>query len=121
MKKIITKSEWLKFGDFSKVIENRVKKGEKYPFEVDEEIFTEFLEVLPPDEYGKDRESIKEAFKLWDMEYNPKFYFLVGEASGTVYNHNVYNTFFETTDGKFYYIGNFPNKKSIEKLSVKSN
>lgn len=95
---ILTKADWTKANDFSVLVE-----GRKFPIQVDEEIFWEFLEVLPPEESGKDRHFDSFYAKI-------DFYFLVGEPQSMVDGKFVYATFAKCAN-KYFFLGYNPTLK----------
>ena len=95
---MITIDDWKKAGDFGKLV-----KSKQYPLEVSEQVYTDMLEVLPPQEFQarhwgnyKPRKSLK--------QYDE--YFLVGEATAHVKDKPVYASFgYITKNKKHYFIG----------------
>ena len=105
--KIITREEWSEFHEWDKVINNRLAMGQTLPMQVTEELYYEFLEVLPPEEFGKTRASfIKLSLPIQE-------YFLVGEASTHVNGKPVFNAFARAFDSKYFYLGQLPKEVSL--------
>lgn len=108
--KTITRKDWKEAGSWSDLIEAREKQGYNiHP--VTEEIYDEFLCVLPPEEYGKTRQEFSN-FSLPITNY-----FLVGEASNSVNGRLVYATFVRSLD-KYWFIGYLPKQRNINLITT---
>jgi hypothetical protein len=90
---ILNHKQWQDAGNWE-----TLTKGLRLPVQVTEEIYTEFLEVLPPEEYGKTRH------EFIDISLPITDYFLVGEPMTTVNGRPVYATFARAL-GKCYFLG----------------
>lgn len=95
----ITMKEWQEKGDFSEVTEARKLLGQALPMQVDEDVYDEFLGVLPPEEMGTHRNMFHKAFGIHTDQY-----FLVGEPAFHKQGRPVYATFAKY-DGKFWFLG----------------
>lgn len=94
---MLTLDDWTMAGDFNNLVD-----GRKLPIEVSEEIYTDMLEVLPPQEF---QNKTWENYKPREVVKQYSEYFLVGEATSHVKNRPVYSAF-GILDGRYYYIGN---------------
>jgi len=111
-KPIITRAEWV--GDFSEVIQARTDKGQNLPFEVDREVYDEFLGSVPPAYLGKPTALVKALMVLHQLIPATEM-FLVGEASKHTNGEPVYMAFVKTQT-KFYYIGFL--RRAIKKIKL---
>lgn len=98
----ITIEDWKQKGTFSELVE-----GKPLPIEVDETIFYDMLEVLPPQEDGKTRAS------FINFSLPVQWYFLVGEPYTHVNGKPVYATFARAYDTKYFFLGYLPEEKSL--------
>ena len=100
--KILTHEDWKRVGSWEDLT-----KDLELPVRVSEEIYWEFLEVLPPQEYGKTRAS------FIHLPIPVQKYFLVGEAMSTVNGRPVYACFAMAYDDKYFFLGYLPEEKSL--------
>jgi len=96
--------DWIQSGTWEKVIE-----GKSLPIPVSEEIYFEFLNVLPPIEQGKTRADFISA-KIPVQEY-----FLVGEPYSHINNRPVYACFAKAYDFKYFFMGYLHKETSLLK------
>jgi hypothetical protein len=85
--------DWTKKGDWETTIE-----GKTLPVEVSEEVYTRFLECLPPEEMGKTRST------FINLHLPVQQYFLVGEPYDHQNGKPVYATFCKALE-KYWFIG----------------
>lgn len=98
----ITIKDWQTQGSFSDLVANK-----KLPIEVDEQIFYDMLECLPPQEDGKTRHD------FISVSLPIQWYFLVGEPYTHINGQPVYATFARAYVTKYFFLGYYPESKSL--------
>lgn len=94
----IQMSDWV--GSWEELMNDK-----KLPVRISEELYDEFLGVLPPQEFGKTRAD------FINLPIPVQEYFLTGEAQTYKDGKPVFATFARAFDDKYFFIGYLPSTK----------